>query len=254
MKKVSDKDKLFGIFAVVCALMVWQICATILDSHFILPSPVRVVLRLFTIWREDGFFSAAIFSFIRIISGFIIGLVCGAALAVAAGRWKILEHMLKPYMTAVKAVPVASFVIIALLVFSSSYLSVFISFLMTLPVVYTNILEGIKNTDIMLCEMADVFHIPWSKRFLYIILPGLKPYIVSASGVAAGLAWKSGIAAEVIGIPAGSVGEMLYYTKLYYEMTDLFAWTVIIVLLSVGFEKLFGLLIKTFFRVLEAKK
>lgn len=254
MKKLFAGEKTLGVLAVVLALAVWQCGAWLLNSSFILPSPVNVFIRLFTIWKEDNFIGAVMFSFVRIIGGFLLGTCIGFVLAVIAGRFSIAEILLKPYMTTIKSVPVASFVIVALLIFSSSNLSVFISFLMALPVVYTNILSGIKSSDPELLEMSRLFNIPWTRRFVYIIFPQLKPYILSASSVAAGLAWKSGIAAEVIGIPAGSVGEMLYYTKLYYEMTDLFAWTVIIVALSVAFEKLFCLFIKLAFRVLESKK
>jgi len=67
------------------------------------------------------------------------------------------------------------------------------------------------------------------------------------------LAWKAGVAAELIGYPAGSMGEQLYYSKFFLETDTLFAWTVVIIILSVSFEKLFLLLLKLIFKGVENK-
>ena len=99
-------------------------------------------------------------------------------------------------------------------------------------------------------EVSTVFRMPIGRRILYIWIPRIKPFILSACSIALGLSWKAGVAAELIGIPKNSLGEMLYYSKIYFNTLDLFAWTVIIVLLSIGFEKLFIHLLKfTFGRI-----
>ena len=154
-------------------------------------------------------------------------------------------------MLTVKTVPVASFIVIALIWLSSSMLSVFIAFLMVLPIIYNNILNGIKSTDRKMTEMADVFALSQGKRFLYISLPAVKPFLCSACQTAIGFAFKSGIAAEIIGIPNGSLGERLYSAKVHLETANLFAWTVLIVLLCVLFEKLFIFLLDKAFAEVE---
>lgn len=183
--------------------------------------------------------------------GFLLGTSVGCLLAALASRFAVAEVLLMPYMAAVKSVPVASFVIIALIWLSSSQLSVFITFLIVLPVIYSNILKGLQSTDRKMLEMADAFGVPVIRRLIYIRLPQIKPYLMSASSVAMGLAWKSGVAAEIICIPDGSIGESLYFAKVYLNTPELFAWTLTIVILSVGFEKLFCLLLKLFFREVE---
>jgi NitT/TauT family transport system permease protein len=159
--------------------------------------------------------------------------------------------MLWPFMVAIKSVPVASFIILCLIWLSSKSLPTFISFLMVLPIVYTNMLQGIKSTDNKLLEMAAVFQVGWLKRMKYIHLPQLKPYLISASSVSIGLSWKAGTAAEVIGIPDGSIGEKLYEAKVYLSSGDLFAWTVVIIVVSISFEKLFLFLLNRLFTKVE---
>ena len=154
-------------------------------------------------------------------------------------------------MVTVKSVPVASFIIIALVWLTSSSLSVFISFMIVLPIIYTNILNAIRSVDVKMLQMADIFRLSFTKRLVYVWLPQIKPFLFSACSIAIGLAWKSGVAAEIIGIPQGSIGEALYYSKVYLNTTDMFTWTLIIVIMSVAFEKLFALALKLLYKGIE---
>ena len=136
-----------------------------------------------------------------------------------------------------KAVPVASFVILILIWVSSKNLSVVISFLMVFPILYTNTRNGLRELDTALLEMTDVFQVPRPVRLRWVILPQLYPYIRTGCSLSLGLCWKAGTAAEVIGIPNRSIGEHLYQAKIYLDTPGLFAWTAAIVYASFCLEK-----------------
>ena len=142
-------------------------------------------------------------------------------------------------MQLVKATPVASFIILALVWVRGSSLSVLISFLMVLPVLCGAVRTGIRSADVQLREMARVFRLPLGRRLRAIWLPAVLPAFQQGCSVALGICWKSGIAAEVIGLPNGSIGDALYRAKITLSTGELFAWTFVIILLSTGFEKLF---------------
>lgn len=246
MKKLLSK-----LGAILLALLLWQGLAMLPKLSILLASPIDVILRLGSIWKEPQFFSSLWFTFWRIVLGFGIGLVLGVGLAVLAGRFSWMETLLWPYMLTIKSVPVASFVIIVLIFFRATALSVIISALMVLPILYTNTLTGIKSTNPDLDRMATIYGIPFRKKLLYVKLPQIQPYFLSGCSVALGLSWKSGVAAELIGIPTGSVGEALYESKIYLDTLDLFCWTLLVVLVSFGFEKCFLWMAKRVFRKLE---
>ena len=253
MKELLKQKSIQKILSVALALLLWQAGAMVLDLHLLLVTPLEVVKRLFTLVLENDFWRTLLFSFSRIVLGFAIAFALGCLLGVLSGKWPLLETLLWPYVITIKTVPVASFIIISLIFFSARQLSTFISFLMVFPVIYSNVLEGIRSTDRELLEMGQVFRIPWGRRLLYIYLPHLKPFLFSACSVALGMSWKSGVAAEVIGVAAGSIGEKLYESKIYFMTEDLLAWTVVIVLISVLFEKLFLRLMKAAFDRWEAR-
>lgn len=241
MRKVFSQKAMPTVYktlSVALALLIWQGISMLPTLSILLASPVEVVGRLLTIWQEDGFFASLGFTFFRIAGGFLLGLLVGVLLAVLAGQLRWVEILLWPYMVTVKSVPVASFVIIILIFFRAASLSVIISALMVLPIIYTNTLSGIRSTDAELDRMAEVFKISFWKKLLYVKLPQIKPYFLSGATVSLGLCWKSGVAAELIGIPTGSVGEALYQAKIYLNTADLFSWTILIILISFGFEKL----------------
>ena len=233
IKKIVTARAFWVAIAVVIWLGVWQAVAMAVGERILLASPLAVIKRLFTLWREDGFFDAILFSFVRIVGGALLGI------AALSSRAKWVEILLSPLMVTVKSVPVASFIVIALIWLSSRTLSIFISFLIVLPVVYANMLTGIRATPREMTQMARVFRLPWYKKLIFIRLPAVKTYLLSACGSALGMAWKAGVAAEVIGLPNGSLGEAIYDAKAYFNSVDLLAWTVVIVAVSVGFEKLF---------------
>ena len=202
-------------------------------------SPVSVIKRLTELIVMGDFWKSVVFSFVRIILGFSLALILGIVLAALSSAFFAVEVLMEPLIMGIKATPVASFIILCLIWIPSRNLSVFISFLMVFPVVYTNILEGIRQTDKQLLEMADSFGAGVGKKLQFIYLSQVMPYAVTACKLGLGLCWKAGIAAEVIGIPAGSIGEKLYKAKVYLETPDLFAWTIVIIAVSVGFEKIF---------------
>lgn len=245
------KRRLYLVLSALLALTLWQLVALFIGQDILLPSPLSVAKRLCSIWQVDGFWDAIRFTFGRIVSGFFLALILGVLLGALAGRFSLLQILFAPFAVAIKSVPVASFIVICLIWLSSRQLTVFISFLMVLPVIYTNVLQGIRSAPKELLETCFVFSIPWRRRLLYLWLPQLRPFLFSACGVGIGLAWKAGIAAEIIGIPAGSIGRMVYDAKIYLNSTDLFAWTIIVVGLSILFEQCFLLLLRVLFRRLE---
>lgn len=208
-------------------------------GKLLLASPVRAVLRLLELLPTPAFWRAVGNSSARILGGFLISCALAVLLgALAAGRpW--LRDLLAPPVAVVKAVPVASFIILALVWLEARSLPLFISGLMVFPPVYLNMLEGLGRTDRKLVELARVYQIPWRRQLWGIYLPQALPYFRSASSLALGLCWKAGAAAEVIGLPAGTIGERLYTAKVYLETPDLFAWTAVILALAAAFERLF---------------
>jgi NitT/TauT family transport system permease protein len=250
-KPTVTRARFEKILAVAAAVMLWQLAAVIIGEEVLLVSPLKVLIRLSEMIFEAQFWGTILFSFKRITLGFFIALTAGTTLAVLSYRFRIVEVFLWPYISIIKATPVASFVILCLIWLSSSSLPVFIAFLMAVPIIYTNMLAGFKSTDKKMLEMAEIFRFSFGKKLLYIYLPQVKSHFVSACSVSLGLSWKAGIAAEIIGIPDGSMGEMLYQAKLYLATADLFGWTVTIILVSVLFEKAVMFIISKLFCRLE---
>ncbi len=229
-------------------LGVWQILAMGVDNVLLVVTPLQALRALFIQAGQAEFWRSAFGSMWRIALGFLLGAVLALFLAAVSYRYKITEEVLRPFMVFCKAVPVAVFAVLILIWWGSSMLAVAICFLVVFPNIYLNTLEGLKSADRELLEMAEIFRLPFRTRFFYIYRPALKPFLLSAFQLSLGMCWKSGVAAEVIGTPAHSIGGALYLAKIYLDTADLFAWTVVIVVLSVLFEKIIFYGIEVFFR------
>lgn len=226
------------ILAAVFWIVLWQLAACRVGSRILLAGPAETLGALRQLIFQESFWLAVGSSLLRIGAGFTAGLLSGLLLAAFASRLALLKELLAPVMALLKAIPVASFVVLFLIWWRSGVLAEAVSFCIVLPNIYVNTLEGISRVDRGLLEMADVLEIPAWNRFFYIYRPALKPYLGNALRISVGMSWKSGVAAEVIGIPALSVGEQLYLSKIYLDTAGVLAWTAVTILASVLCERL----------------
>ena len=218
-------------------LCIWQFAAIYTNNSILLVSPIQAGYAFLENIARPDFWDIVLHSFGRIGLGFLMALLIGIILGASAYRFKLIEIFLEPLMTVIKSVPVVSFVVLLLIWFGSANLSFFISFLVVFPNIYVNTIAGFRNTDRDLIQMAQVFHIGGLNCFFYIYRPSLMPYLMSALKISLGMSWKSGVAAEIIGLPQYSLGERLYMSKIYLDTAGLFSWTLLIILLSFIFEK-----------------
>ena len=211
-------------------LAVWAALALLVHRDLLLPAPWTVVRRLCEL--------AATGAFWRITAVSIGRVLLGVALAAACTISKTADALLRPLMTVVKSTPVASFVVLALIWIARDWLPVFIALLMVLPVVWSNVCTGIHSADPALLELARVYGWPRGRVLRRIYVPSVRPHFLAALRSGLGFGWKAGIAAEVLTVPHSAIGRMIYESKLYLQTTDLFAWTLAVILLSVGLERL----------------
>lgn len=224
-------------------LLLYQILYWVVDQDILLASPLQILGSLARLIREPAFFLAAGATFGRIASGFLIGLLTGTLFAIMTFRSKLVEALLMPLIRAIRATPITSFIILALVWIHSDRVPVFIVFLMVLPIVWANINEGIRQVDPELLEMARSFQMTKTRLLRLVYIPSLAPYFMSAAVTGLGMAWKAGISAEVLSTPAQSLGGRIYLSKIYLETPDLFALTIVIILLSLLLEKGFVFLV-----------
>ncbi len=239
MLKKLLKETLKTIAVAAFWILIWYLAAMEVGKELLLPNPLSVIKRLGEIASTKSFYITTAASLWRVMSGIVIATIIGVALAIVTHLSKLADILTRPLITVIKATPVASFIILALVWIKRDQLPIFISLLMVLPVVWTNIKTGLGQIDIKLLEMAKVYKVSIPQRLAKIYVPSILPYFTSAAKTSLGLAWKAGIAAEVLSVPARSIGKELFNAKTYFETTDLFAWTVVVIVLSLVIEIFF---------------
>lgn len=225
-------------------LFIWEIIYLVVQKEILIVSPFTTLMTIVRLVRTAAFWQTALSSLLHIMSGFFVGLLIGVALAVLCAASAFFKELFKPLIAIARATPVASFILLALVWMKTGTVPGFIAALMVFPIIFGNVYEGIRNVDDKLLEMAKSYKVSTKRVFLHIFLPGVFPYFIAGTTTGLGLAWKAGIAAEVLSVPAGSIGQMLHDAKIYIETADLFAWTVVVILLSMILEYLVVLLIK----------
>ena len=219
-------------------LGIWTVASLKINQELLIPSPLVVVRHLIDIVRGPDFFPVIGTSLLRVLGGFLTGCLVGVILAVLCSVSVVLNALLYPAVRIISSIPVTSFIILVMLWIPYTYVPVFIAALLVTPVVFGNVTAGIQETDKSLLEVTKVYRFTRFKTLRYLFVPSVLPYFYSGALTALGLAWKAGIAAEVLALPKKAIGANMYYSKLYLETADLFAWTLVVVLFSFCFEKL----------------
>ncbi len=227
---------LFILLSVLFWLLVWELIAWRVGNSLLFPTPRRVLQTLLGLMQTKDFYLITWRSVRNILLGILYALLCGGLLSAATYALPPLRLLLLPLMTVIKATPVASFIVLLLIWIGSPKVPTLITFLIVLPVVWTNLDEGLNRQDKQLLEVAQVYRMPFLRRLRLLTLPSVRPYFVSACRTSLGLAWKAGIAAEIIAMPRHSIGTMIGTARQYLETEVMFAWTLTVILLSLLFE------------------
>ncbi len=240
MNEQRTKKDMFKMgFIILFWLVAWEIADRLIDNRIILSGPVHILEALIKQMNESDFWIICGASFLRITVGFLLSFFAGFLMAVLSYRYKLVRDFISPIMMTLKVVPMISFVIMLLIWVGNQALTIYLSFLIVLPLIYTNTLSGLNAVDKNLLEISKEYGLSHWKRFLYIYRPAFMPFLLSSCKVSLGMSWKSGIMAEVIGTPRPSIGREMYASKTYLQTANLFAWTIVVIILSLVFEKFF---------------
>lgn len=218
-------------------LVIWQVAAILIHNDILLAGPVEVFKTFIGLLGQGAFYKTCVASMGRILSGFFLAVLTGIVLGGLCYAFPFMKDMFWPVLSVLKAVPVVSFIVLLLIWQGSGQVALWVSFLVVFPNACTAAINGLLAVDDKLKEMADLFHIRGLGRLLYLYRPAFLPFMISAMEISVGMAFKSGVAAEVIGMPQASIGERIYMSKVYLDTPALFAWTLSLILLSFLVEK-----------------
>ena len=225
-------------------LAVWQLLDMAMDNRLVLAGPIRVAQALADQAVRPDFWVVSLASLGRIALGFLLSFTVGIALALASYRVSLVRDFVEPVVSLLRTIPVISIIIMLLIWVGNQMLTIYLSFLVVLPLIYTNMLAGFDNTDPQMLEMARTYRMSRWRTFMYVYRPAFMPFLNSSSKISLGLTWKSGIMAEVLATPKPSIGKEMAQARTYLNTPDLFAWTVVVMVLRWLFERLFMELLK----------
>ncbi|MBQ8165328.1 MAG: ABC transporter permease subunit [Clostridia bacterium] len=238
--KIKNIIKKLSIFAAVAAfwIAVWQLLYLHIGNMYILPSPLSVGATAAKLAACGEFWLTIATSFVNIFKGFLLAQITGIFLARITARSKIADAVFAPVMAIIKATPIASFIILLLVMLGKEAVPETAAFLIVLPTVWENIASGIKSFDKKLWEVTKIYNFSLKKKIKYFYMPSIMPFYIPAFKATFGMAWKAGIAAEVICNIANTIGGKIYDTKVYLEIPELFAWTAVTIIVSILIEKI----------------
>lgn len=238
-RHMTERAKAVAAVGAVAAfwLAVWIFAASLVAQPLILPGPGAVALALLRLVCDGGTWAILAGSGARILGGLALAAVCGGVLAGISSRSRAFAHLVALALSFVKATPVACVVVLLLIWLGSARVSIAAVFLMALPGVYFSLAEGLAQVNKPLEQMFRLHGVRGWRLFCAHTWREVLPFVLSCARAVIGMSWKAGVAAELIGMAVGTVGERIYQAKLLIETADLLAWTVLVVAASWACER-----------------
>ena len=233
------KGFLTGLCSTIVLVGIWQIASMAVALPFILPTPGSVLADSINLVITPSYAGMLLATCARGIIAFLLSLFLSFVLGITSGMYPAASAALRPWMTIIKATPVVSFILIALLWFGSSTVPVFVAILMTMPVMTVAIAQGVRSSDTKLLEMAQVYHFSKLDILFHIRLPSAMPFFLSGAGTSLGLTWKVVVAGEILSSPKYGLGSAMQTAKVHLETPRVFSLTIAAILLSIMTELLF---------------
>ena len=240
-RAVLIRDRGLVILSVISLIFLWKIISLAAASELLLPAPEKTFRVLVKLVTSDEFVFSVGHTVLRGLLGFLLSLAVGIITGIMAGLNRTFDVMIKPVLVAVRATPVISIILLALIWLSTDLVPVFIGFLIMYPIISTNVTEGIKSVDGELVAMAKTYRVKSSRLIREVYIPAISPFITGGISNAAGIGWKAIIASEVLSQPKFAIGTQMHTAQSYLMVAELVAWTVIAVMLSYIFEILIRL-------------
>ena len=217
-------------------IVIWQLLSMLVGSRLLLlPSPLDTLRSMYEIVASATGWQSIGMTFIRIIFGYVFGCVLGIGLAVLTSHFHIFEWLFNPLRSLIKTTPITSFALILLVSVVSGVVPVIVAMIVVVPMIWQTMEEAIRNRDVKLSEMAQIYLSPW-KKFCFVTLPQVMPRFYASASTALGFAWKAVITAEILALPKFGIGRQMQFHKIHIEIPELFAWTLLVIILSVILE------------------
>lgn len=232
MKDSTIQSKARKILVIIFWIIIWEILALLINKEIYLPSPFTTLKTLYNLLFAKEFYISVGISILRLVAAYLLSCFLGIAIGYICGISNFFYQLFYPLILVMRAIPVVSIIILALILLESGIVPIFVSFLMCFPIMWTNVVEGIKNTDEKLLQMCKIYNIKKWRIIKSVYLYSSFPYIFSGMITSLGIGWKVMAAAEVFSMPKYSIGAHLYDSKVYLETKELFAWTIVIIILS----------------------
>lgn len=239
MKDSSYNSKLqrkYLFISLMILIASWQIIAVIVDKPIIIPTLVETLNAFFEIVSTDWFLVAVYSTVRRMILAFTVTLISAITLGMVAGFYEPFNYLFKPIITTFKAVPTMAVIILAIIWLDSELAPILVSFLVTFPLIYQNVVNGIQNIDPKLIEMVKLYKVGKAKTVKDVYLPSIQSYLMAGISTAVGLNVRIIIAAEVLSQPKISIGTAFQIERANLNTAGVFAWSMIAIIIVGIFE------------------
>jgi NitT/TauT family transport system permease protein len=244
MKAFIYHNRVITTGSILTFFIVWSLAAALVGKEIILPSPAVALTQLYHLLTSGGFWVHLSATLSRGLIGFVLSFLVGLLIGLLSGLRPGFKTFFHLWLTIIRSTPSMAFILLALIWFDSEAVTLFVTFLVVFPLITQNVTEGLSQVDPQLKELARLYRVHFATVLCRMYLPAILPYLATAAAAGLGLTWKVMIAAEVLAYPRLGIGARMDTARTYLQTPEVFAWTIVVIAISLFFDRILNVLIR----------
>ncbi len=226
---------IFGVFSIITA---WQLSAYLTGNTDIFPSPLKSFMALTRLSVTEAFWIHIGTTLFRGILGGIVSLIIGFVLGFLSSINASLRGFIIPWVVLLRSIPVISVILLAIIWLAPGFVPFFIMLITVTPIIVEEVSEGIIDINGRYREMINIYQVSLMRQLRHVIFPGLLPRVASGFSLGMGYGWRAIVVGEVLSRPQWGIGDRMAHAQNYFNVDELIAWTVVLIIISYFFDKL----------------
>jgi NitT/TauT family transport system permease protein len=233
-RQIKSAPLVLGIGSFAVILLVWESAVRLgWVNAFFVSQPSAIAASLTHAARDGELWHNVSVSFREFAIGYGLSVVVGILGGALAGRFRIVEYALNPFLWFLYSAPLIAFYPIFVLWFGLGAPTVIaMTFLLSVTQIFASTLSGVQNVNPGLIRAARSFGACEPDLMWKVVLPASVPMVIAGLRLGIGRALMGVVVGELFGATAGLGYSISYYGALL-KTTDMIASLVVVIVLGV---------------------
>ncbi|MGI6782085.1 MAG: ABC transporter permease [Acholeplasmataceae bacterium] len=222
----------------------WIILSNIIKEEIVLPTVSTTFKTLIDLLKNKNTYFVLLNTIGGLILVVIISFFISLILSLISYKFPGFKNFVQPLLSLFKILPVPAVIIFFLVQFSQTITPYLLTTMIVIPIIYEGLYSSFISIDDDITDEVRTISSTNLKVIFYIYLPLTRVGIITSLLQSIGIGLKVKVMTEFVSNAPNTIGYQLNFAKSWLLMDQVFAWTIILVVVVILLDFVLGKFIK----------